>query len=136
MAKKKVTKSKKMGKKSLALSFIPFSEIESLGTSERVKKLLEMIVKRNIIILQGRLRAEEEVRLIEDTMSMVGHVKEFKGIELAVVSPKTERGFGSSLRHGIARALVGDTDSMTVIGPASIVKEVKKDPSKIDLFLK
>jgi len=132
MAKKK----KRGGKSNLALNFMTFSEIEKLGSAERIKKLLNIILKKRIVVLQGRLKAEEEIRLIEDTMAMVDHVREFKGIELAVISPKTERSFFSNFKHGIAKALVGDTESLTVIGPASIVKEVKKDPSKIELLLK
>ena len=40
------------------------------------------------------------------------------------------------MKLGMARALVGNRDQLTVVGPASIVKEIKKDPSKIDLMLK
>ncbi len=40
-----------------------------------------------MVILQGKLRPEEEIRLIEDTMVMVDHLKGFSGIELAVIDP-------------------------------------------------
>ena len=39
------------------------------------------------------------------------------------------------MRRGIAQGLTGESSSLTVIGPASIVKEIKKDPSKIEVFL-
>ena len=85
--------------------------------------------------MQGRLRAEEEVRLIEDTMAMVDHIKDFKGIELAVIEPDLKReGFLVKMKHGLARTLVGDSNCLTVIGPATIIKEIKKDPKKIELF--
>jgi len=120
----------------LTLEFMPYSQIRDLSSSERIKKILDIVLLNKIIILQGRLKPEEETRLIEDTMAMIGHVKKFKGIELAVInSGEGERVF-RKFTQGIARMLVGDTASMTIIGPASIVKDIKRDPKKIELMLK
>ncbi|MEM3113014.1 MAG: DUF2073 domain-containing protein [Candidatus Pacearchaeota archaeon] len=128
-----------MGKKigGLTLEFMPYSEIRDLDSSERIKKILSIVLSNRIIVLQGRLKPEEETRLIEDTMAMIGHVKGFKGIELAVISSNANsvpilRRFA----QGVAKALAGDTAAMTIIGPASIVKEIKRNPKKIELMLK
>ena len=76
-----------MGKiKGFAIQFLPFVEISNLNSTGRIKKILGIVLGNNILILQGRLKAEEEARLIGDTMAMIGHVKGFKGIELAVIS--------------------------------------------------
>ena len=40
------------------------------------------------------------------------------------------------MRHGFVGALLGDRKGFTVIGPATIVKQIKKDPDKIELFTK
>lgn len=120
----------------VTLSFIPYSDIEKLSVQARVKKILDIILKGRIIILQGRLKSNEEVGLIQATMALVGRIKNFKGVELAVINPGTERAFMDQIRMGIARALVGERDALTIIGPASVVREIKKDPSKIDLMLK
>ena len=127
---------KKINKlKGLSLHIMPYSEIRELTITERVKKLLNLVLGNKVVILQGRLRPEEEIRLIEDTMAMVDHLKTFKGIELAVVEPDgDDTGFLLRMRRGIARGLTGETNSLTVIGPASVVKEIKKDPSKIEVF--
>ena len=86
--------------------------------------------------MQGKLKPEEEVRLIEDTMALIGNIKNFRGVELAVVNPNNENAsFFNKFKRGIANALVGQRDALTIIGPASVVKEIKKDPSRIDLFL-
>ena len=123
--------------KKLTLQFIPYSEIENLDSSERIKKLLKVVLTNRIVLLQGRLKSEEEVRLIEDTMAIIGHVKNFKGIELAVLSPKneTDTPWVSIVRSKIAKFLIGERESITVIGPASVVREIKRDPSKIELLL-
>ncbi len=121
--------------KGLSIHIMPYSEIRELTITERVKKILNLILGNRVVILQGRLRPEEEIRLIEDTMAMVDHIKTFKGIELAVVDAhKNDVGFFLKMRRGIARSLTGESNSLTVIGPASIVKEIKKDPSKIEVF--
>ena len=132
--------SKKLKKRAkirgLSLHVIPFSEVQTLTISERVKKILNLILGNKIIILHGRLRPEEEARLIEDTMALVDHVPGFRGIELAVIEPnlKNETIF-VKMRHGIARKLIGDNSSLTVIGPASVIKEIKRDPRKLELWL-
>ncbi len=122
--------------KGLSLQVIPFSEVKELGISERVKKILNLILSNKIVILHGRLRAEEEARLIEDTMALVDHVKKFKGIELAVIEPdmKHESLLGK-MKYRIAKRLVGDSNAITVIGPAAVIKDIKRDPKKIELLL-
>lgn len=120
----------------LTLQFVPFSEVEHLTSGERVRKLLKIVLAGKIVLLQGKLRSEEEVRLIEDTMAMIDHVKGFKGVELAVLSSKNQNlPFFDVVKSKIANLLVGERDAITVIGPATIVREIKRDPSKIELLL-
>lgn len=122
--------------KGFTIQFVPYSEISKLDSTPRIKKLLDIILKNKIIILQGRLRPEEETRLIEDTLILVGKIKGFKGIELAVMSPNAnEQTVMDKIKYGIASALVGNTDSLTIIGPASVVKEMKKDPKKLEIMM-
>ncbi len=123
--------------KGLTLHFMPYSEIASIDTIERIKKLLKIILDNKVIILQGRLKPEEETRLIEDTMIMIGSIKGFKGVELEVIAQDSEeRGVFEKLRFGIAKALVGEQDALTIIGPASVVKEMKKDPKKLEVMMR
>ena len=120
----------------LMLQVIPFSEIERLGISERIKKILNLVVSNKIVLIHGRLKPEEEARLIEDTMVMVDHVKNFKGIELAVIEPQMgDKSFWEKMKYGVAKRLVGDNTALTIVGPSSIVKDIKKDPKKIELLL-
>ncbi len=126
----------KKQKLQLTIQFMPFAEIDKLSSSQRIRKLLEVILKNKIIVIQGRLRSEEETRLIEDTMVMVDKVKGFRGIELAVISPTYEtRSIWDNMKRNIASALVGQTDSLTIIGPASVIKEMKRDPRKLEMMI-
>ncbi len=131
------TGDKKLGKiKGFSIQFIPYSEIRDLDSNERIKKILGIVLGNNILFIQGRLKSEEEVRLIGDTMAMVGHIKDFKGIELAVIGGNGERGIINRMRSEIVKVLSkGDLGAVTIIGPATIVKEIKRNPRKIELLL-
>ena len=129
---------KNLGKiKGFSIQFLPYSEIRDLNSNKRIKKILGIVLGNNILILQGKLHADEETRLIGDTMAMVGHVRSFKGIELAVITGKgNDETFYSKLKYGIASALTGgDVNAITIIGPATIVKEMKRNPKKIELLM-
>ena len=130
---------KKLGKiKGFSIHFLPYSEMRGLDSSKRIRKVLSIVLGNNILILQGKLEADEETRLIEDTMAMIGHVKNFKGIELAVISGNGNRGGGffGRFKRNIANSIAGeDLGAVTIIGPATIVKEIKRNPKKIELLL-
>ena len=122
--------------KGFSIQFLPYSEIRDLNSDQRIKKILGIILGNNILILQGKLLADEETRLIGDTMAMMGHIKNFKGIELAVISGNGELGFFRKLGKGLATMLSGgDLGAVTIIGPATIVKDIKRNPKKIELML-
>lgn len=120
----------------LTLSFIPYSDIQRLKSQDRIKKILDIILKGRIIILQGRLDISEETGLIQATMALVGRLKGFKGVEIAVVNPSGNQAMFDKIKIGIARALIGQRDALTIIGPATVVREIRRDPSKIELMLK
>ena len=124
--------------KGFSIQFLPFAEISNLDSTGRIRKILNIVLGNHILILQGRLKPEEETRLIGDTMAMIGHVKGFKGIELAVISGNgnNQGGFFGKIRQNLANSLAkGDLGAVTIIGPATIVKDIKKNPKKIELFL-
>jgi hypothetical protein len=122
--------------KKLIIHFMPYSEIESVEGAQRIKKILDLILLGKIIIIQGKLKPEEETSLIQSTMVLASKMKSFKGIEMATISSSENQGVFSKMKVGIARAIAGDRDSLTIVGPASVVREVKKDPKKIELMLK
>ncbi|MBW2971575.1 DUF2073 domain-containing protein, partial [Candidatus Woesearchaeota archaeon] len=116
----------------LTLQFVPYMEIENLSSLGRIRKLLNAVKEDKIVLLEGRLRKEEEAELIKTTMEEIN--AEFKGIELAVIYPEAHNAAAmKKLKQGFINMLLGDRQGLTIIGPASIVKEIKKDPNKIQL---
>ena len=124
-------------RKGLTLQFMPFAEISGMDSAGRIKKLLRVILDNKLIVLQGRLRLEEETRLIEDTMVMIDNIKGFKGVELAVITSDVQtQTFFNKFKNGLANMLTGQQNALTIIGPATIVKEMKRDPSKLEVMMR
>ncbi len=115
----------------VTLQLLPFSEIEGLTSVGRIRKILNLAKENKIVIIQGKLRKDEEVELIKATMEEIN--KEFRGIELAVIDPASKSG---GIKGALASLLLSDRTGMTVVGPASIVKSIRRDPNKIELLMK
>lgn len=120
-------------KNMLTLQFIPYYEIEGLSSEKRIAKLLKSVKANKIVLLEGRLKAEEEGELIQKTMSEIND--NFRGIELSTINNDAlTEGFLKRLRVKLVNMLLGNRHGLTIIGPAKIVKEIKQDPDKIQLF--
>jgi hypothetical protein len=120
--------------KMVTIQIVPYSQIEKLSALGRIRTLLNLAKEGKIVLLQGRLKKEEETELIKATMEEIN--KEFRGIELAVVNPadSKEEGF-AKLKDNFINAVLGERGGITIVGPASVIKEIKKDPNKIQLML-
>ncbi|MFT4297909.1 MAG: DUF2073 domain-containing protein [Candidatus Woesearchaeota archaeon] len=120
----------------VTLRILSYSEIENISSIGRIRKILNIAKENKIVLLQGRLKKEEEAELIKTTMEEIN--RHFKGIELAVIYPKDQKAEGmlSNLKSNIINSLLGDRTGLTIVGPASIVKQIKKDPKKIELLTK
>ncbi|MEM4756388.1 MAG: DUF2073 domain-containing protein [Candidatus Woesearchaeota archaeon] len=118
----------------LTIEFIPFERIRTLPSVTKINKLLRIAKENKIVLLEGRLSKEEEAELIRVTMEEIDN--EFKGIELAVIHPQQQEKmmFIQKMRLEIAKLLLGNRTGFTIIGPATIVKEIKQDPNKIQLL--
>lgn len=107
--------------------------MENLSEFRRIKRLLELVKEEKIILLEGRLKKHEETDLIKETMEEIN--EKFKGIEIATVNPEMkEATFLQKFRGGVASVVLGNRIGFTIIGPATIIKEIKKDPNKIQLL--
>lgn len=126
---------KKRGRTMLTLQFVTYSSIASLSSQDRIRKILQLVKDEKIVLLEGRLKEEEEAELIKATMESI--TDRFSGIELGVIPPeKRDSGLYKKLQQLLVRLLLGTRDGFTIVGPANIIKEIKKDPDKIQLFTK
>ena len=118
----------------LTLQFIPYHDIEPLSSEARVKKLLTVVKENKVVVMEGRLKPSEESTLIQRTMEEVS--KDFKGIELCTLYPQTKKAkqLLELLRQLMFKMIMGNRTGITIIGPATIIKEIRRDPNKIELM--
>src|SRR3990167_11419342 len=117
----------------LTLQFVPYGDIEVLDSESRIGKLLGIVKNKNIVLMEGRLRPEEETMLIQRTMEAID--KQFKGVELCTIFPEDRNlAVFRKIRKNFTSFLLGNREGLTIIGPATVVKEIRRDPNKIQLF--
>jgi len=118
-------------KKALVFEFMQFSEINSLSSKERISKIISIVKENKIILLEGRFKKQEEAQLIQKTMEEIDN--QFKGIEIAIINPsKDNLSLFGKFKSSLASLLLGEREGFTLIGPASIIKEIKQNPQKIN----
>jgi hypothetical protein len=118
----------------VTLHLLPYGEIEELTSVGRIRKLLNLAKEDKIVVLQGKLKKDEEMELIKATMEEINH--EFRGIELAVIEPGESKHHHPGLKNRLVNYFMANRLALTVIGPSNIVKDIKKDPSRIELITK
>lgn len=88
--------------------------------------ILAIVKKGKIVVLESPLSRQEEAQLIQNTMTSID--KKFTGIEVATLGEQDK-----TILDSIVRLLGGKQSGLTVIGPAKLVKEIKKHPDKLKL---
>ena len=117
----------------LTLQFIPYSDIGNLTSEKKIQKLLKVVKEEKIVLLEGKLGSNEKSELIRKTMEDIDD--KFKGIEIEELDvDKKDKALFEKMRMGLINFLMGSRRGLTIIGPASIIKEIKKDPGKIQLL--
>ena len=116
----------------LTLQYIPHHEFASLTIDEKLRRILKSVREDKILIIEGRLHPIEESELIKRTMQVIS--KSFKGIEIASIDYQFRGDFIDKVKKDIAHFLLRKRSGLTIVGPATIVKEIRKDPSKIELL--
>ena len=116
----------------LTLQFVPHHELKDLSTSSKIKKILDLVKEDKIVLVEGQLNPNEETALIEKTMENVNRY--FKGIELCTIQSGDRGDLFSKLRSTFVNMLVGNKSGLTIVGPAAIVREIKRDPNKVQLL--
>jgi len=118
----------------LTIQFVPYNEIEPLSQDSKIRKLIGIAKENKIVVMEGRLKPVEETLLIQKTMESIS--RKFKGIEICTVYPNKDKkeDIAKSFKKKMAKLLIGDREGLTIIGPANIVKEIKRNPNKIELL--
>ncbi|MDD1760997.1 MAG: DUF2073 domain-containing protein [Methanothrix sp.] len=106
------------------MDLISAEKLENMTSMEKIRLILDKVKNGKIVVLENGLTPDEEVRLIEMTMTEI-RVDEFSGIEIESYPSKKE---GSFLDRIFGRAIKG---RMTIIGPANQIRTIEKDKYQI-----
>ena len=108
----------------LKMDFLSSSALESSTSMEKVSMIVDRVKKGDLVVIEGGLTPEEEAELIETTMREID-VENFMGIDIYTVE-KDKTSFFVLYRK--------KTVGMTIIGPANVMKEVKKKSNFISMI--
>jgi len=122
------------GKKSihnLKIRFIPYEKFRG----NNLGSFLEKMGSNTLILIDAKLKPDEEANLIKETMKKVSG--SFSGIELNSL----EASSGENLTHldrmknMVIERLVGKKRGFTIIGPAKTVHQIRKNPEELLLYM-
>ncbi|MDP3742187.1 MAG: DUF2073 domain-containing protein [Candidatus Micrarchaeota archaeon] len=112
----------------IAIEFLSSKAMQGKTTTEKLQYIITAVKKGDkIVVLEESLSPSEETQLIQLTMQQVD--KNFPGIEVATLGSAT-----LDIKTHLVKLLGGRTSGLTVVGPSSIVKQIKKDPNKLNLL--
>ena len=100
----------------LKMDFISSDVLKSQSSIEKISMIMEKVKKGEILVIEGGLEPEEEAELIETTMREID-VESFVGIDIYTLEKDEASFFGLSKKK---------TVGITIIGPANIMKQVKR----------
>lgn len=114
-----------MSKKDQGISFnlVSRNKLELLTSEEKLKFILKEVKNGKILVLEHGLTPIEQANLIEKTMKEIEH-DTFIGVEM--------EGYGEDKPSFLQRLLgIQNKPRVTLIGPANLLKTIKKDNNMI-----
>lgn len=118
----------------MAMQILSYELIKRLDSEKRVKKILDVVKKGDIVMIEGKLAPEEETKLISSALANVSG--KFSGIEVAYLDSLKSSSFLEGIRDKILKVIAKDRFGITVVGPSKIIKEIKMDPNKLEILFK
>ena len=113
----------KKGNNGISFNLVSKNKLDNFSGDEKLKFIIKEVKKGNILVLEHGLTPIEQANLIEKTMKEIKQ-DTFIGVEM--------EGYGED-NTSFIKKLLGLTNKprMTLIGPADLLKMVKKDNDMI-----
>ena len=114
----------------IKIKLVPYETIKE----EKFVNILKKIQEDTILLIDAKLSADEELHLIKDTMKNVN--EKFSGIELGSLELVNEKnGNFTKLRNTIIEKIMGKKRGLTIVGPASIIHKIRKNPKELMIYI-
>jgi hypothetical protein len=126
--KKRVIKEDREEKGGISIDLISTERLEEMG-KDKIRFILDHVKQGKVLVLEKGLTSSEELELIKVTMAEIDH-DSFIGVETP--------GFtGNVSRRGFFQRLIGRAPPprMMVVGPAHLLKTIKKDGRTIEALI-
>ena len=110
--------------------------INSFSQKKRIDFLFNLIKDGNVVIINGRLNPSDELEITNKSLERID--KNFSGIEIAslITDRKKEEKLLDRVKTKITNFLIKDKLGLTLIGPSKKIKEIKQNPSILEIDLK
>lgn len=108
----------------LKMDFLSSDAIKTSTSMEKISMIVTKVKEGDLVVIEGGLTPEEEAELIETTMREID-VEKFVGIDIHTLEKDEKSFFGLSKRRKIG---------ITIIGPANIMKTVKKKSNFLSMI--
>ncbi|MBI5681510.1 MAG: DUF2073 domain-containing protein [Methanobacterium sp.] len=108
----------------LKMDFLSSDALLSHSSIEKVSMIVDRVKGGDLVVIEGGLSPEEEAELIETTMREID-IENFVGIDIFTLEKDQKTFFGMSSKK---------TVGLTIIGPANVMKTVKKKSNFISMI--
>ena len=133
--------------KKFKMDFVSSETLNDKSQEKRIDFILSKVSDGSILVTDGVLKPDEEMELIKETMRRVDEgfpgievcslKRETKGLEMMLerVTDGTEK-FQSFLGNITGKPVVKTTmrTGLTLIGPARLIKKIKKNPKSFSVL--
>ena len=115
----------------LKIRFVPYEKFRE----NHLGRFLDSMGDNTIILIDAKLSAEEEANLIKETMEKVS--SSFSGIELNSLELTNGKKLNNldKIKNMVIEKIVGKKRGLTIIGPAKTVRQIRKNPEELLLYM-
>lgn len=100
----------------LKMDFVSSEALKNSTSMEKISMIVDKVKEGDLLVIEGGLTPSEEAELIETTMREID-IENFVGIDIYTLEKDKSSFFGLSKKKTIG---------ITIIGPANVMKTVKK----------
>ena len=108
----------------LKMDFLSSDALKTITGMEKISMIVDKVKDGDLVVIEGGLTPEEEADLIETTMREID-VENFMGIDIFTLETNKTSFFGLSKKKTIG---------ITIIGPANVMKAVKKKSNFLSMI--
>jgi hypothetical protein len=108
----------------LKMDFLSSDALKNRTSMEKISLIVEKVKAGDLLVMEGGLTPAEEAELIETTMREID-IENFVGIDIYTLEKDKISFFGLSKKKTIG---------ITIIGPANVMKSVKKKSNFLSMI--